>query len=150
MVASIMHRVSQDPMQQNLENSPPCEIWGDKLGKKSENTLCVSFQNINGFGYLKNGQKAEEIYDFIGAHEIDVCLLAEMNVNWRLVSKKNTIDDLTRGWFENQRCVTSYNQYDRSYMAYQPGGTAVITQGEMSLRCIKSGHDDKKMGRWSW
>ena len=71
--------------------------------------------------------------DFITSNEIDICLLAEMDVNWRLIPKKDIINNLTRGWFENQICVTAYNQYDRTCKLYWPGGTAVITQGDMAL-----------------
>ena len=31
----------------------------------------------------------------------------------------------------------------------QEAGTAVITQGDMALQVIKTGYDDKQMGKWS-
>ena len=35
-------------------------------------------------------------------------------------------------------------------MAYQPGGTAILTQGELTVMTMQSGHDTNRLGRWCW
>ena len=34
---------------------------------------------------------------------IDVHAMVEMNVNWRIISKKDSNNKLAQGWFETQR-----------------------------------------------
>ena len=82
--------------------------------------------------------------------EIDILAMSEMNVNWRVVGKSNTVNDITRGLFENHRINTACNQNDKSCHKYQPGGTCILSRGEAALRVIKTGQDERKLGRWAW
>ena len=138
------HQLGQDEKNGNTNR-----YWGDKISSKKEtNNLRVAFQNINGFGANKEAIKHQIIREFIKKNEIDIYAISEVNVNWRITSKKNSINELTRGWFEQQRVAVGYNQKDRSCGNYQPGGVGIITQGEAALRHIKSTQDPKKLGRW--
>ena len=136
--------------QQKKGKEMDCRIWGDTSKNKEGKVLRISFQNINGFGYGQDEFKAEDIRRLIQEREIDICLLAEMNVNWRVLNKRRTINDRVRGWFENQCVSTAYNHHDRTCNQYQPGGVAIITQGDMSLRKQRTGQDPRLMGRWAW
>lgn len=126
------------------------EIWGNIITNKSNQDYRIAFQNINGFGYSTDNFKGEALREFINSNEVDIMLMAEINTNWRLVGKRNTIWDITRGWFENQSVSCSYNKHDRRCSLHQPGGTATIHIGETALRVIKTGEDQKKLGRWNW
>ncbi len=77
-------------------------------------------------------------------------MMAEVNVNWRIVGKRNSIWDISRRWFERQKVSAAYNQRDRSCNQYQPGGTAIISREEISTRVIENGQDPKRLGRWTW
>jgi hypothetical protein len=68
-------------------------------------------------------------------------MMAEVNVNWRIVGKHNSIWDISRRWFERQKVSAAYNQRDRSCNKYQPGGTAIICQTETATRTIDTGQD---------
>ena len=140
----------QQRLQDKSQNTNDCGTWGDIMPRKDKEIIRIAFQNINGFGITKKDCKAERIREFMEENSIDIFGMAEMNVNWRIVGKKNTINDLTRGWFENQRVNTAYNQHDRTCQNYQPGGTAIITRNETSLRVLKEGQDERKLGRWCW
>ena len=140
----------QQRQQDKLGMSINCNIWGEQLSKKSDHNIRLIFQNIRGFGTEKEDSKAEHIRQFINEHEVDIMAMSEMNVNWRLVGKKNTMEDITQSWFEHQRVTTAYNQKDRTCDKYQPGGTSLISRGEMALRVMGSGEDTRKIGRWSW
>lgn len=89
------------------------EIWGNIITNKSNQDYRIAFQNINGFGYSTDNFKGEALREFINSNEVDIMLMAEINTNWRLVGKRNTIWDITRGWFENQSVSCSYNKHDR-------------------------------------
>ena len=138
--------------QQRLQKKkiPICDTWGDPISKKANKNIRLVFQNIRGFGIEQGSYKSETIREFMEDHEVDIMAMSELNVNWRIISKKNTINEITRGWFENQRVITSYNQRDRTCKKFQPGGTAIISRDEMALRVMESGQDTRKIGRWSW
>lgn len=117
------------------------DSWGDKIKSKDPNVIRISFQNINGFMAGEKGFKAGVIRNYMVEKQIDVYGMSEMNTNWRIIGKKNTLEDICRGWFENRKVAVSYNQYDRNCDKHQPGGTAILTRGEMALRHVKTGRD---------
>ena len=137
--------------QQNNGTSSS-RIWGDVISKTENETIIrIGFQNINGFGYRNNDKfKAEEIRETISDNKFDLFAMVEINANWKKVSKRNNIWSRTRGWFENQRTIAHHNLHDNKCKYYQPGGTAIIAQGDTALRQLDSGGDKRKLGRWSW
>ena len=74
--------------------------------------------------------------------------ISEVNVNWRVTSKKNSIQDIVRGWFERQHVIVGYNQHDRICDNYLPGGTGIVSQGDLALKVAKSTQDPLSLGRW--
>ena len=137
------HQLRQEE-RENLNRT-----WGDKMDeKKSEKVIRIAFQNINGFGHTKGSIKQSEIREFMQEKEIDVYGLSEINVNWRITSKTNSIYDIVRGWFERQHVAVGYNQHDRHCENYLPGGTGILTEGDTALKVIKSEQDPQKLGRW--
>ena len=136
--------------QQDNQGSINHRTWGDDLTKKQKHIIRIMFQNINGFGCSKEDEtKTKGFYDLMKSSEVDIYAMAETNVDWRRVSKKYTIWDQTKEWFETVSTSASYNQHDRYKKPYQPGGTAVVTQGDMALRVMNNEQDINKMGRWS-
>ena len=94
------------------------------------NNIRISFQNVNGF-IPKDKEDAKikqrQVYNFIQENHIDIHAMVEMNVNWRLVPKHQTINEISRGWFEMQRVTCAYNLHDRICNVHQPGGAAIIS-----------------------
>ena len=141
----------QQQSDQHSETTETCAIWGDEINKKNNNKIRICFQNINGFGYNKDNKfKSENIRELMETKQIDIMAMAEINVNWRKVQRKDSIWNQTRSWFEHRRMVAKHNILDKKCRLYQPGGTAIITQSEMALRHMESGGDTKRLGRWSW
>ena len=128
------------------------EYWGDilKNQKKSNDTIRIAFQNINGFINSKNEIKTEHIKDFIHDNEIEIMTMAEMNTNWNKLPKNRSLHQTIRGWCEHQHIIAAFNQRDKYGAMHQPGGTAVFCRDEMGLRFMGAGVDEKKLGRWSW
>ena len=133
-----------------MELDKICRTWGDKLQRKNDKNIRIGFQNINGFGYNQtNENKAEEILACINQKQMDVFAMVETNTNWRKVKKRYGIWSRTAGWFEQQKVVAHHNVHDTKCSLFQPGGTAIITRGDLSLRHMESLGDTRKMGRWS-
>ena len=88
--------------------------WGDRIDVKHRKNFRCCFQNINGLGTQKDDPKREYLRQFIKEYDIDFYLMAEINVNWRIVSNNLSIHDMTKGWFESQKVQTSFNRHCRT------------------------------------
>ena len=84
----------------------------------------------------------------MATHQADVMLMTEVNVNWKKVRRRHSLQFLTNIWFENGASAASYNQRALRAPISLPGGTALIMQGETALRKIKYNYDNKRLGRW--
>ena len=133
--------------QHTLEVS---DTWGDRIENKDRKNYRCCFQNINGLVAQRNNPKRESIRQFIKEFDIDFYLMAEINVNWWVVSNRHSIHDMTKGWFESQKIRTSFNRHCRTCHTHQPGGTAIITRDGPSHHFDSAGEDLRKLGRWSW
>ena len=144
---AVMDRCQRQQVNEENNNH---RTWGDELSKKDKQVIRVMFQNINGFGYTKEDEtKTKGFYDLMKSSEADIYSMAETNVDWRRVSKRFTIWEQTKEWFETVSTTASYNQHDRYKKPYQPGGTAVVTQGDMAIQIMNTAQDPNKLGRWS-
>ena len=57
--------------------------------------------------------------------------MAEVNVNWDRAGKLNSIHRTCKKRFETSKPETAHNQHDKRGGKHQPGGTAIITRGDM-------------------
>ncbi len=125
------------------------ETFGDTLSKRQlRDKIKIVFQNINGFGADGSTEKRELIYKFLKTYKIDVFSMAEVNTNWKLVGKKNTLSSIVTPWFENVRSIAAHNLVTSTKKAYQPGGVAMITTGDIAIRTMKQDFDSRRLGRW--
>ena len=69
------------------------------------------FQNVDGFGYSAEDKKSTMIKEFVMNYDLDVFLMAELNVNWERMSRRNTLTQIARKWFENVKVCNSYNTH---------------------------------------
>ena len=132
------------------QSNKDSETWGDNIAIKNKQDFRCCFQNINGLGYNKDDPKRESIRQFINENKVDFYLMAEINVNWRVISNNRSIHDMTKGWFEIQKVQTSFNRHCRTCHKHQPGGTAIISQGTPALHFDSAGEDSRFLGRWCW
>ena len=124
-------------------------LYGDILRKKKEReNFRVCFQNINGLGTSEESDKRDILRDFVNEYKVDCLALAEVNINWKLIGKKQTLHAYAREAFSNSKVVVSHNIWGQTKKPHQQGGVAVITAGEMALRVKGSSQDDKRLGRW--
>ena len=68
----------------NVGSSPPDRIsaWGDTMEMKSNRTLRVYFQNINGIPSHDQWAEWNHIVSYLKSKQIDVTGLAETNLKW--------------------------------------------------------------------
>ena len=130
----------------NRENE--YRTFGDKIENiKSKDVIRVCFQNINGFGISRTSNKSEMIRKMMEEKELDIMVMAEVNVNWDRVGVTNSMHKTCRQWFERRNPTTAHNQHDKRGNKHQPGGTEIITKGDISLRINNCEQDKKILGR---
>ena len=109
--------------------------FGDVCNPKEKGIVRIIFQNINGFEYAHNSVKSNSVKNLIHKHNVDIMAMAEMNLNWGKLSRKQTLAQVCKKWFQTSKTVVAYNQHERKKkFKHQPGGTAIITTGEMALK----------------
>ena len=123
-------------MQKRVQSTLNSREFGDKLSKvkKSDEVIRYAFQNIRGFGTHGEHERAVQIKSFIDKNKIDIMGMAEVNVNWRNLRRKNTLEQIGRQWYELTRTMCSYNSHNRCKGYSLPGGVASIAVGPLSLR----------------
>ena len=118
------------------------DTFGDNLKKKKEKDIVrVVFQNINGLGISEEADKRSNIKEFINKYKIDIMGIEEVNTNWKIVGKKDTLQTLACKWFRNSRVITSNNAIVDSKSKHQYGGVATITSGDIALKVGEIKHD---------
>ena len=86
------------------------DTFGDKLHKhKNSDIIRIMFQNLNGLGTSEETCKRELIKEFLTDYNIDIYAMAEINTNWKIVSKKQSFLALAKTWFSHTKVVTANN-----------------------------------------
>ena len=150
MSSSQLSPVSRlDSDRRDKESNNNWDYYGDKISKsKSKRNIRVVFQNINGLRVTKETDKRDNIRQFINTYKIDIFAAAEVNINWKIVSKKQSLPSLAKEWFDNSRAIASHNILVNTKTSHQQGGVAIITSGDMASKVSQSKHDPCLMGRW--
>ena len=140
----------QDAKQSKNRKTISRDTHGDLFKKKKkQNRIRIVFQNINGLMIEDEAiDKRALVKEFINKYQVDFYALAEVNVNWSLVPRNDNLYSVTKEWYENTRVVTSHNTLIKTKKRYQPGGVAIISAGDVSLKVQKCTKDERYMGRW--
>ena len=125
--------------------------FGDEMNSRcSKSNVRILFQNIRGFGDSEENRKTESIRQAIQEDNVDIMCMTEMNVNWKRVAKRKNLTQMSKAWFENSKVSIAYNYHQQGNKSkFQPGGSAIISKGSLSLRAIDFAPDQRRMGRWA-
>ena len=88
------------------------------------------------------------VKEFINVNRVDIFMMAEVNVNWKIVGKKHNLRAITRRWFRNSRTVAAHNVIGNSKKPYQPGRVAAIVSGDLASHVHNNTVDTRMIGRW--
>ena len=100
-------------------------LYGDNFSKnKAKKTLRIVFQNINGLGTSEETDKRDFIREFINTYKIDCFCMAEVNTNWKIVARKESLSALAKKWFRHSRVITAHNVVSNTKFPHQQGGVA--------------------------
>jgi hypothetical protein len=127
-----------------------CEEFGDKLTKKQKDYLRIGFLNIGGLSFQTDNFKDEALRNGITTMEFDIFVVAETNIDWRLLREQDRLYARTKEWWESLHLSLSHNCTSPPADRRQWGGNALFSIDKASHTVIEKGSDPLKLGRWSW
>ena len=89
----------------------------------------------NRLGTKEESDKRDFIVrEFITSHKIDYFCKAEVNIYWKIVSKKKSLHQLAKKWFRHSRVTTSHNnKLVNTKFPHQQGGVGITMAGDLAL-----------------
>ena len=114
---------------------------------KPADTTRVYFVNPNGFNLSSEGGQFKEWISNMQHIDADLMGAAEHNIDTTNARARSLCYDAAKTTFRNSKLVLASSAIP-AYSTYKPGGTLLLTQGNLTGRLINSGSD--YMGRWSF
>jgi negative regulator of replication initiation len=124
-------------------------FWGHSSTIPHDKLFRAYFINIHGIKSRQDFEDAAELLHNAAGNKIQITGFAETNVPWhdkRVVKKIRT--HMRRVWTAS-KLATSAAPMTGGEKFYQPGGTAMILNGDWTGRVIDCTEDASNMGRWS-
>ena len=123
-----------------VQQAPTEDIipYGTVLDNKKEGIWRLGFQNVHGTHLTPSLRGMEETDAMLTLH-IDSLGLAETNLSWTQENKMTLKSIIDLAFGGTGRCATSSCPSERTY--FQPGGTAMISRGNVAGRIHEQGSD---------
>jgi len=110
-------QVHQTTQLNNNEGNPG---WGDQMGQKQPNMICILLQNIGGINLTETRSfKLSALQDFSQQVHVDIIALMECNIAWDKVEHNVQLKEQTKFWWENVQWCMAYNRHESRHEAYQ-------------------------------
>jgi hypothetical protein len=124
--------------------------WGGATNDSIDNTITrLYYKNINGVGTRNLSNGFVNIYKHLKKTETSIACITEPNVDWNQYWIKQTNEDHGREIFHN--ALFSYSCYKATAKSsYKPGGTMMVSSGQLASRHLETGNDPSGMGRFSY
>jgi hypothetical protein len=107
------------------------------------------YKNINGVGTRNLSNGFINIYKHLKKTEMSIGCITEPNVDWNQYWIKQTNEDYGREIFHN--ALFGYSCYKAaSKSPYKPGGTMMVSSGQLASRHLETGSNPSGMGRFSY
>jgi len=123
--------------------------FGDPVTVLPTGWLRILLLNINGFPLAKDSSKHTRLQNMLRQHSVDIALLTEINVCWRLARADSQMR-WVRDWFDGFHESTADNVTFPATKTHLHGGVSVWTMNETSHWAHRRGRDPTGLGRWSW
>ena len=133
--------------QHNMSDGP----WGDEMCNKEDDTIRITYQNVNNFQTTHHADsKMERGKDWIAQHDIDIIGWAEVGIAWQKCKSTHKLYTRFKDMRWRQFRSSTSNNKREAFSTRQFGGTATIAINECSSRVTSTGADETGLGRWSW
>jgi hypothetical protein len=140
------HRYHQTNLT-DLHNTTAHLPFGDNMTVKSEGTIRLYLQNINGAKLSQQQEAWEHATNYIKTYKLDYIGLVETRIDWNL-NNQNIVKTHLNRKFSNRFLTTSMCS-PNPLNDGTPGGTATILVNQIVNRKINTITDPSGLGRWS-
>ena len=152
MWAAMMHTSTQTittdghrPIFLSVENQRENAPWGDLLQEKQPQVTRVYGMNVNGLSLDKRGGQLDVLCKVIKEVQADVFFGQEHNLDSDNTQVRQILYRTSRSHWPRSRITFGTTPIPFSKF-YKPGGTFMITAGDLTGRVVEQKHD--KWGRW--
>ena len=126
------------------------DIWGHAFGPKIENSTRIVLRNISSLPKDKIHNKNDILINEIMQCQADIYCATETNIAWQNIPAEDRVYERFKGKLEFAK-YTSANNKDKEFKGtFQPGGTLIITNGNICGRIQETGTENHTLQRWSW
>ena len=126
----------------HTENNP----WGDELLEKGINVTRVYSLNVNGLSVDRRGGRFEDLCKVAKEVQADIICCQEHNLDTTKHNVRSILYDTVRQHW-NRLCLISGTTPISFETNYKPGGTMMVSVGDITGRIAVQSHD--KWGRWT-
>jgi hypothetical protein len=127
------------------------QVRGFAPPKKGEGTVCLIYENVNGFSNRLSGnakvERARQIHDEL---EVDMEAYCEQRLNMRHKKNVNGFNQLFKGGEAAVKLVVAHNVHE-NVGRVQQGGTSLLLFGHLTEQVDhdETGKDTSGLGRWT-
>ena len=119
--------------------------------KRKEDDIRIIGGNVNTFPVTyssANKMKKEKLKNIICNTDVDILAISEHNLNVRQIALDQRPSEVIAGW--RAKSIATFGYMDNSKNTYSLGGNGIVSFDELAKKMIQTGHDNKKLGRWTW
>ena len=117
--------------------------------KKPPDVIRWMFENWNSLGVFTGDLKINGVNSLQKRYSVDGIAGCETQADWRFAPEARKFHRLF-GHGEETRSAVGFNCAGEKKLRDQPGGTAMMTIGRLSVSVLDTGVDYENLGRWSW
>jgi len=126
------------------------DYWGDPMSTKSDNTIRIFSQNVNGFSIPKNdftGGSFSTFYQQLLPSDFDIICCQELNLDTNQPTLRRLLSSITSRHFSKGIFTCSQTPGSHTHSFYKPGGTSITLTSSISSRLHETRNDP--WGRWT-
>ena len=126
------------------------QVHGYAPPKKADGTVCLIYENVNGFkNQISGNEKVDRAKEIHSKLEVDIVAYCEHKLNMKHKKNYNSFNQLFKGGEAAVQSVVAHNVHENIGQTQQ-GGTSLLLFGHLTeqLDHDKSGKDDTGLGQW--
>ena len=121
------------------------------LTRKPDSILRIMLHNINRLPINGKSDKSRKLVSMIAHKQIDIALLTEIGLGWKLLNNTDQWYERVRESFQSTRTEIAYNETEPEMTnRIQFGGVLAMAVDDVSHRILSQGKDPTGLGRWAW
>jgi hypothetical protein len=133
------------PVLLSVENQGANCSWGDMMGEKPETVTRIYGLNVNGPTLDRRSGLLDVLCKVMKEVQADVLCGQEHNLDSNQMPVRSIIFRTIRNHWQRSKATFGTTPITFNNM-YKPGGTFMVTAGDLSGRLLQTDHD--KWGRW--